>query len=123
MCETRTLWWGDTLVLAAMTVAGFGIHGTLEQVPRLALTAMLVIGAWLAVASSLGLMERAWMNFPRWWLRLVWAVVLAIPLALTVRGLVLQQAVNPMFPVAMSTFSSLGLLIWRGWFRFRCGKA
>jgi len=122
MCTKRTLQWGDALVLTAMTLVGFLVHGTLDQVFRLFLTAVLVLLAWLGVATSLGLMDLRWMTHSRWWLRIVWAVVLAVPLALTVRGLVLRQAVNPMFPVAMSTFSSLGLLIWRGWFRFRCGK-
>jgi len=123
MCSKRTLGWGDAFVLIIMTTVGFLVHGTLHQVLRLALTAVLVIMAWMAVAVSLGLMEPTWMDLPRWWLRIVWAVILAVPLALTVRGLVLRQAVNPMFPVAMSTFSAMGLLIWRGWFRYRCSSS
>ncbi len=120
MCGKRALWLGDVLVLLIMTTVGFLVHGTLAQVARLALTAALVAAAWLAVAASLGLMEQTWIDIPRWWLRIVWAVVLAVPLALTVRGLLLRQDVNPMFPLAMSTFSSVGLLIWRGWFRYKC---
>ncbi len=123
MCTRRALLIGDGLTLFLMTGVGFLVHGTLDELGRLVLTGGLVVLVWLGVSTSLGLATPEAHDRPRWWLRLLWAMVLTVPLALTLRGLLLGQAVNPMFPVAMSTFSGLGMLVWRGGFRLRCRRS
>ncbi len=118
MCRSRWLWWGDALVILLSTTAGFAVHGTLDQVGRLLLTAGLVTLAWWGTAWSQGLMVPS--GWPSPWppVRILWGMALAVALAVIVRALLLGQPVNPFFPLVMAAVSATLMVLWR-WGRAR----
>jgi hypothetical protein len=104
---------GDVLVLFAITWIGFSTHGENLAGARWLATFLPLCAAWGCAASWGGLFRpenrvrpvQAWRVLP--------AVLLAGPLAVTLRGLLLNAAVLPVFAVVISAFTALGLLVWR----------
>jgi hypothetical protein len=113
--QTGVLIGGDTLVLALVTVVGFASHGTLINAgTRLFSTFVPLIVAWLLVAPAMGLFEQNRTADWRQLWRVVWAMIIATPLAAFLRGVWLNSAIIPVFVLVLVGVSALGMLAWRG---------
>jgi len=104
---------GDLVVLGLVSVAGlfFHMHASLARLPYTWLPWALT---WVLVAGSLGLLGG---EGPRQWTslsRVIWAAVLAAPLAGLLRELMQGgDAVLVLFVFIMAATTGLGLLAWR----------
>ena len=104
---------GDFLTLGLVTAAGlfFHMHSSLARLPYTWLPWGL---AWILVAGSLGLLAaepaRQWSSLPR----VIWAAILAAPLAGLLREVMEGgDAILLLFVVIMAGITCLGLLAWR----------
>lgn len=105
---------GDVLVLAAVTLWGFATHDALESAGiRLLTTFIPLVVAWFLVAPHLKAFDDS--RTTRWrelW-RPFWAMVLGGPIAVFLRGAVLNQPIIPLFVVILGGISALAILAWR----------
>ncbi len=122
MCTKRVLWMGDAVILFFITYLGFVTHGTQSHLGRWLLTSAVTTAVWYLAATPVGLMEPASALQKRWWLWVVWATFLSVPLALAIRALLLRQAIAPLFPFAAAGFNALAMLLWRGVYTVRCRR-
>lgn len=111
----RLLVFGDILALAMVTLAGFATHDSLEisALPRMLATFLPMLAGWFLVAPWLGLYETETSLRPGLLWRPVLAVLLSTPLAATLRGVILNAAILPIFVGVMAGSAGLGLLAWR----------
>ena len=105
---------GDMLVLALVTLFGFARHGGLASSGVRPLTTFipLVVG-WLLVAPFLGVFDPQRAANPRQLWRPFWAMVLAGPMAGWLRGVLLNEPIQPVFVFVLGGISALALLAWR----------
>lgn len=107
---------GDAFALLLVTVLGFASHGEAGAVMRMPSTLLPLALGWVAGAVPLGLYEvphwRDWRSLGR----VLWAVVLAAPLAAWLRALWLHTAVLPVFVAVLGAFTALFMLLWRAAF-------
>ena len=110
---------GDILAILVVTMIGFASHGEagLSFLPRIAAIVFPLVIAWLVLAALLHLFDQENTSLNQLW-RPALAMVFAGPLAVVVRGLLLNAPVIPIFAVVLSTTSAFGILIWRGIFLF-----
>ncbi|HUI88303.1 MAG TPA: DUF3054 family protein [Anaerolineales bacterium] len=125
---------GDGLTLLIVTLIGFTTHGEFDIffLPRMAATYIPLLIAWFLIARWLGLLTT---TLPpphpegilgRWraegplffteateGARAGLAMLFAGPLAVVLRGLLLNAPIIPIFAVVLSLTSALGLMIWR----------
>jgi hypothetical protein len=108
---------GDVLVLALVTVYGFASHDQLGTAGARMLTTFvpLLIG-WFLVSPHLQAfdLQRAARAWDLW--RPFWAMILAAPLAVFIRAVMLSTAINPIFVVIIGGVAALALLAWRAIF-------
>jgi hypothetical protein len=106
---------GDVIVLGAVTLIGFATHGEagLPFLPRILATFLPLTAGWFLLAPWFGLFGRAVSADPRQLWRPAWAMLLAAPLAATLRGLVLQAPILPVFVLVLGLSCALGLTGWR----------
>ena len=106
---------GDILALAIVTIIGFTSHGEVNTsfLPRMAAALIPLIISWFAVAPWLGLFDSEITSNPRLLWRPALTMVFAGPLAVLIRGLILNAPVIPIFGVVLSMTSALGMTIWR----------
>jgi len=104
---------GDWLTLALVTVIGFLSHSQQVQFGRFLATAVPICLSWILTAPWFGIFSKEKNQGLRNWWKIGWAVLLAVPLAVILRGLVLGSAVQVSFTFVMIATSLLGLLIWR----------
>jgi hypothetical protein len=106
---------GDILALAIVTVIGFTTHGEANTafLPRMAAALIPICIAWFLIAPWLGLFDAEIISAPRMLWRPALALLFAGPLAVVVRGLILNATVIPIFAVVLSSTSALGMIIWR----------
>lgn len=104
---------GDLIALGLVTAAGLSFHlqGSLARLPYTWLPWGL---AWTLVAGSLGLLGgpamRRWSSL----LKVLWAALLAAPLAALLRELMQGgDAVLVLFVIIMAATTALGLILWR----------
>ena len=107
---------GDLIVLALVTLVGFGTHGELSGafLPRMALAWAPLAAGWFLLAPWLGMFDAAVVRRPSALWRPALVMLFAGPLAAVVRGILLGAAVIPVFAVVLSATSALALVIWRG---------
>ena len=107
---------GDLLALGITTIIGFATHGEtdLSFLPRfLAIYIPLTI-AWFLLATLIRLFQpEIASNLKQLW-RVPLVMLVAAPLAVILRSLILQTEIIPIFMLALGGTSALGMMIWRG---------
>ena len=110
---------GDLLTAVILTLVGFASHNELGSAGLRMLTTFLpLLAAWLLVAPFAGLYQPENVASARRLPRVLWAALLAGPLAATLRGLWLARPIAPVFVVVFSGSAALAFLAWRGLFIF-----
>lgn len=105
---------GDVLTILLVTILGFTTHGTLESAGLRMLTTFIpLLLTWAAVVPFSRLYDPEIASAPRQLWRLLWAMIVAAPLAAWLRGAWLGTAILPLFILVLGGFSTLGLLVWR----------
>ena len=115
-----SLYTGDTLVLAVLTLMGFATHGEtdLAFLPRMGALFIPLTISWFLIAPWLGLFEyEVTANFKQLW-RPALAMLFTVPLAATMRGFILNAPIIPIFILVLSATSALGMVLWRGLYYF-----
>ena len=116
----QILYVGDTVAILFVTVIGFITHGEtdLSFLPRF-LAAFVPLGlTWFLLAPWFGLFESNVISNPRQLWRPLLAMLFAAPLAVVVRGLILNVAILPIFAIVLAVTSAFGLAVWRGLYIF-----
>lgn len=115
MTKSSWLILGDVLALAIVTLIGFTTHGEtgVSFLPRMAAAFVPLCIGWFLLAPWFGLFQDETVREARWLWRPALAMLLAGPLAVVLRGLILNAPVIPIFGVVLSLTSAFGLTIWR----------
>jgi hypothetical protein len=108
------LLFGDLIVLALVTMAGFATHQELDTAGLYMLTTYLPLSiAWLLISPHLHVYDpREVTNYRHLW-RPFWAMVLAAPMAGWLRGMMLERVILPEFVLILGGISALVILAWR----------
>lgn len=111
---------GDILAIAIVTVIGFATHGETDVsfLPRMLAAFVPLTLAWFFISPWLGLFQPEITSDPKQLGRPVLAMIFAGPLAVILRGLILNAAIIPIFAVVLSATSAFGILVWRGIYFF-----
>ena len=106
---------GDIITLAIVTIIGFASHGSADTAGSRMLTTFIpLVAAWLLIAPYLKVYDRnIVLEGSQLW-RPLWAMVLAAPMAVWLRGLMLSSPILPVFVVILGGVSAVAILIWRG---------
>jgi hypothetical protein len=106
---------GDLVAIALVTVIGFATHGetSLAFLPRMGILFFPLSLGWLALGPWFGLFRAGEIAKPQHIWRAALAMVFVGPLALVVRGLILNAPIIPIFAVVLIGVSALGIAIWR----------
>lgn len=108
---------GDVLVLGLVTLYGFASHNQLGSAGSRMLTTFIpLLISWFLVSPHLQVfdLQRAALPVELW--RPFWAMVLAAPLAVFIRAVMLNSAINPIFVVILGGVAALALVAWRAIF-------
>lgn len=107
---------GDLLAIIVVTIIGFATHGEtgLSFVPRMLAAFVPLTVAWFFISPWLGLFQPETIPNPKELWRPVLAMIFAGPLAVVLRGLILNAPIIPIFAVVLSVTSAFGMLVWRG---------
>jgi len=121
--KNKILILGDILTLLIVTLIGFATHGetSISFFPRMLITFIPLIVAWFLIAPWFRLFDSAppqpspnSKNLGRVTVgRVGLAMLFAGPLAVVLRGLILNAPIIPIFAVVLSATSALGMIIWR----------
>ena len=117
---------GDIFAMLVITLIGFATHGELKTsfITRMSALFFPLIIAWFLLSPWLGLFQTEIISNPRQLWRPALAMLLAVPLAAVLRGLILNAPIIPIFVVVLITTSALGMLVWRGiYFLFNRNRA
>ncbi len=104
---------GDFTVFLIVTVIGFANHNSQFDIRRILANWLPLCLAWGMAAPILGLWNSKQLPFQKTWWRILWATVLSVPLAVVIRGFILNTPTIGIFVLVMLAFSTLGLLVWR----------
>jgi hypothetical protein len=106
---------GNILTFLLVTLIGFASHGTLETAGnRMFTTFVSLLLSWMLIAPHLKVYDyQVVINYRQLW-RLLWAMVLAAPMAAWLRGLILSSSILPLFVIILGGISAIEILIWRG---------
>jgi hypothetical protein len=110
---------GDVVALALVTLLGFGSHGefSVAFLPRMAAAFLPLCAGWFLLAPQLGLFARDAKPAASGLWSPAFVMLFAGPLAVVLRGLLLQSPIIPSFAVVLTSVSALALTLWRGvWF-------
>jgi len=116
-----TLFAGDILALAVITVIGFASHGEtdISFVPRMFTTFIPLVISWFLIAPWLGLFNKQFTSSPNQLWRPPLAMLLASPMTAILRATMLNAVALPLFTIILGGSASLGMLVWRGlWWIF-----
>jgi len=115
MKNRTVLFIGDLLALAIVTVIGFTTHGEAGAafLPRMAAAWLPLSISWFAIAPFFGLFSSGTTTDLKQLWRPALAMFFAGPLAVVMRGLILNAPIIPIFGVVLSLTSALGVVIWR----------
>ncbi|MGB8980753.1 MAG: DUF3054 domain-containing protein [Anaerolineales bacterium] len=111
---------GDVLAIAIVTVIGFATHGEVAAafLPRMAALFFPLILAWFLLAPALGVFQQEIVANPKQLWRPAWAGLFAGPLAVVLRGFLLNMPIVPIFAAILAGTFALGMVIWRGLYLF-----
>ena len=114
------LYTGDTLALTVLTLIGFATHGETQIafLPRMVALFIPLIISWFLVAPWLGLFRPEIVVDPKHLWRPALAILFMAPLAATLRGLILNAPIIPIFVLVLSATSALGMVLWRSLYFF-----
>jgi Protein of unknown function (DUF3054) len=106
---------GDIITLLIVTLIGFATHGetSISFFPRMLTTFIPLIIAWFLLAPWFGLFNSEINSNPKQFWRPALTMLFAGPLAVLLRGLILNAPIIPIFAVVLSATSALGMIIWR----------
>ena len=112
----RNLILGDTLALLVLTVIGFVSHGETDAsyLPRAAAMFGPYLAGWFALAPAMRLFYADLVRSARQLWRPALTGLFAGQLAVTLRGLLLQSDVQPLFAVIIGATTAFGMFVWRG---------
>jgi hypothetical protein len=115
MKNNKFLILGDTLTLLIVTLIGFATHGetSISFFPRLLTTFIPLLIAWFLLAPWFQLFNSEINSNPKQLWRPALTMLFAGPLAVILRGLILNAPIIPIFAVVLSATSALGMMIWR----------
>ncbi|NIA26218.1 MAG: DUF3054 family protein [Gammaproteobacteria bacterium] len=113
---------GDVIVLGVLTVAGFTMHETLSDVPRLLVTVISFLVAWAWIAPWFGVYRDEVLADPKRIWRVLLAWVAAAPFGAVLRAFLLGLTVSPIFVVVMTVVTGAGLIVWREVLALRFGS-
>ncbi|HXD10383.1 MAG TPA: DUF3054 family protein [Anaerolineales bacterium] len=111
---------GDALALLVTTLIGFATHGELksEFLLRMMAAVLPLTIAWFLLAPWFGLFQPENASKPKLLWRPLLAMLFSAPLAVVLRGLILNSAILPIFALVFGATSALGVVVWRGLFIF-----
>ena len=111
----RILVLGDILAILITTLIGFATHGELNIsfITRMAAAFVPLTVAWFLLAPWFGLFQPEITSNPRELWRPAFAMLFAAPLAIVLRGLILNAAILPIFAVVFGATSAFGMVVWR----------
>lgn len=106
---------GDILAFIILTIVGFATHGETDTsfLPRMAAALFPVVFSWFALAPWFGLLDEAVIYSPKNLLRIPVAFLFAAPLAVILRGALLNAPVLPLFALIFGGSNALGMMVWR----------
>ncbi len=106
---------GDILALLIVTLIGFTTHGEANTafLPRMAAAYFPLLMGWFLIAPWFGLFQDEIIRNSRLLWRPALAMIFTGPLAVVLRGLILNAPIIPIFGVVLSVTSAFGLVIWR----------
>ena len=106
---------GDIVAIAILTFIGFATHGEagFSFIPRMAAIFFPSVVAWFILAPWFGLFDLQVIKDFRIFWRIPLAVLFVAPLALAIRGIILNAPIVPIFAIVFTSTNSLGLLVWR----------
>ena len=109
----RNLILGDTLALLVLTVIGFVSHGETDAsyLPRAAAMFGPYLAGWFSLAPAMGLFDPAASGRPLW--RPALTGFFAGLFAVTLRGLILQSDVTPVFALVIGATAGFAMFVWR----------
>jgi len=110
---SNTLILGDFLIFMVVTLIGFVNHNSQFDLIRVLANWLPLCLAWGMAASIVGLWNEHQLPLQKSWWRLIWAIILAVPLAVVIRGFILNTPTIGIFVLVMIAFSTLGIFIWR----------
>ncbi len=116
MNKKSTLILGDILTFAILTVIGFATHsetGT-SFLPRMAVAFFPITFAWFVLAPWFGLLDESVIKSPKQLLRIPLAFLFVAPLAVILRGALLNAPALPLFALIFGGTNALGMMVWRG---------
>ena len=113
---------GDIFAILIVTVIGFATHGEVGAgspspnivIPRMAVVFFPLAITWFLLAPWFGLFQLEITTNPKQLWRPLFAMLYAAPLAVVLRGLILNAAIIPVFAVVLTATSAFGMLVWRG---------
>jgi hypothetical protein len=117
------LWIGDIVTLIILTLVGFATHGELNVgLPRMLAIFIPLLITWLVAATPIGALRlETARDFRQLW-RPGWAMLLATPLAVILRGLIISRPVAPIFGLVLAGSGIIAIFIWRGIFAFLAAR-
>lgn len=118
------LWIGDIITLIILTLVGFATHGELNNagLPHMLAIIIPLLITWLVAAIPVGALRlETARDFRQLW-RPGWAMLLATPLAVIVRGLIISRPVAPIFGLVLAGTGIIAIFIWRGIFVFLAAR-
>ncbi len=111
---------GDVIAFAILTVIGFATHGEVGTsfILRMGTTFFPLLLGWSLSATWLGLFDENITSEPKMLWRIFPAMLLAAPLAVILRAVLLHSAAQPLFVLILGSMNALGILVWRGCYLF-----
>lgn len=110
----RNLILGDALALLVLTAIGFASHGETDAsfLPRAGAMFVSLASGWFLLAPAMGLFDLEDKSARPLW-RPALTGFFAAQFAVTLRGLVLQSDVPPVFALVIGMTAALGMFAWR----------
>jgi len=106
---------GDIITLVIVTLIGFASHGTADTAGSRMLTTFIpLVAAWLLISPHLKVYDGDTVLEGRQLWRPFWAMILAAPMAVFLRGLILNSPILPFFVIILGGVSAVAILAWRG---------
>jgi len=106
---------GDIITLVIVTLIGFASHGTADTAGSRMLTTFIpLVAAWLLISPHLKVYDGDTVLEGRQLWRPFWAMILAAPMAVFLRGLILNSPILPVFVIILGGVSAVAILAWRG---------
>jgi len=106
---------GDILAIVIVTIIGFATHGEAASsfLPRMAASFFPITIAWFLLAPWFGLFQQKITSNPSEFWRPALVMLFAAPLAVVMRGFILNAAILPIFAVVLGATSAFGMVVWR----------